>query len=255
LDLSEDETEMALALAVSLASGVKANFGTMTKPLHVGHCLRSGLLAALLARDGFTANGGAFEHPQGFFEVFNGGETFDADRIFDNWADPLEVVDPGPGLKQFPCCGSTHPAINCMLRLVRDEGLKPEDAAKIEILTNPRRLPHTDNPDPKTGLEAKFSMQYVVARALTDGGVGFEHFEGDSFADPGPRVLMALMTTGAHPDMPADSDQQFAAEVIVTDKGGTRLSARQDHEIGRGPGHAPRLRLEAVRLGCRSCPS
>ena len=192
-------------------------------------------MAALLARDGFTANGGAFEHPHGFFEVFNGGETFDAARIFENWADPLEVADPGPGLKQFPCCGSTHPAINCMLRLVRDEGLKPEDAAKIEILTNPRRLPHTDNPDPKSGLEAKFSIQYAVARALTDGRVGFEHFEGDAFADPGPRALMALMTTGEHPDMPADSPQQFAAEVIVTAKGGTRLSARQDHEIGRGP--------------------
>ena len=235
LELTEEQTETALGMAVSLASGVKANFGTMTKPLHVGHCLRSGLLAALLARDGFTANGGAFEHPQGFFEVFNGPGNFDADRIFENWADPLEVADPGPGLKQFPCCGSTHPAINCMLSLVRDEGLKPEDAAKIEILTNPRRLPHTDNPDPKSGLEAKFSIQYAVARALTDGRVGFEHFEDDAFADPGPRALMALMTTGEHPDMPADSPQQFAAEVIVTAKGGSKLSARQDHQIGRGP--------------------
>ncbi|MEE9317553.1 MAG: MmgE/PrpD family protein [Rhodospirillales bacterium] len=235
LELTEEQTETALGLAVSLASGVKANFGTMTKPLHVGHCARNGLMAALLARDGFTANGGAFEHPQGFFEVFNGPGNFDADRIFENWADPLDIIDPGLGLKPFPCCGCTHAAINCMLRLVRDEGLKPEDAAKIEILSHPRCLPHTDNPDPQNGLEGKFSVHYVTARALTDGRVGFDHFEGRAFADDGVRALMALMTTGEHPDMPADSKEQFGGEVIVTTRDGRRLSHRIDHQIGRGP--------------------
>ncbi len=235
LDLSEDQMETALGLAVSLASGVKANFGTMTKPLHVGHCVRNGLMAALLVRDGFTANGDAFEHTQGFFNVFNGPGKFNAERIFENWADPLEVVDPGLGLKQFPCCGSIHTPINCMFELVREKGLKPEDANRIEILVNPRRLPHTDNPDPQTGLEAKFSMQYVVARAFTDGRIGFDHFEGDAFADPGPRALMALTATGGHPDMPATSENQFGAEVIVTTKDGTKLSHRIDNQLGRGP--------------------
>src|SRR5262249_49876494 len=61
LKLDEARTATALAIAASLAAGLKANFGTMTKPLHVGHCARSGLFAALLARDDFTANHGAFE--------------------------------------------------------------------------------------------------------------------------------------------------------------------------------------------------
>ena len=235
LDLSEDQTATALGLAVSLASGVKANFGTMTKPLHIGHSVRNGLQAALLAREGFTADTGALEAQQGFFNVFNGPGNFDADRIFENWADPLDIVDPGLGLKQFPCCGSTHAAINCMFELTRDQGLKPEDAAVIEVLAHPRCLPHTDNPDPQSGLEAKFSMQYVTARALTDGRIGFDHFEGKAYADPGPRKLMALIGVGEHPDMAADSENQLGAEVIVTTRDGNKLAARIDHQIGRGP--------------------
>ena len=235
LDLSEDQIATALGLAVSLASGVKANFGTMTKPLHIGHSVRNGVQAALLVREGFTADAQALEAQQGFFNVFNGPGNFDADKIFENWADPLDIVDPGLGLKQFPCCGSTHAAINCMFELAGDQGLKPEDVNRIEVLAHPRCLPHTDNPDPQSGLEAKFSMQYVTARALTDGRIGLDHFEGKAYADPGPRKLMALIGVGGHPDMAADSENQLGAEVIVTTRDGNKLSARIDHQIGRGP--------------------
>ena len=82
LRLSATQTATALAIAASFASGIKANFGTMMKPLHVGHCARNGLYAALLAREGYTANtASAFEHKQGFFQVFNGAGNYDAARI------------------------------------------------------------------------------------------------------------------------------------------------------------------------------
>src|SRR6202042_3770229 len=79
--LDAAHTAQALAIAASLASGIKANFGTMTKPLHVGHTARNGLFAALLARDGFTANNAALEHRQGFLMVYNGESNFDAAAI------------------------------------------------------------------------------------------------------------------------------------------------------------------------------
>ena len=235
LDLGEEETETALALAVSLASGVKANFGTMTKPLHVGHSVRGGVQAVLLAKQGFTANREAFEDKQGFFNVFNGPGNFNTDRIFDGWADPLDIIDPGLGLKQFPCCGSTHPAISCMLDLVQGHGLSAEDVARIEVRTNPRRLPHTNNPNPQSPLEAKFSMHYAVARALVDGRVTLNHFEGAAFNDPAVRKVMGGITVGEHPDMGAETDNQFGAEVTVTRRDGESVSARIDHQLGRGP--------------------
>jgi len=153
-------------LAGSLAAGVKANFGTMTKPLHVGHCGRNGLLAVLLAERGFTANPLALEHKQGFLNAFNGAGNFDAGRIFEDWAAPLEIESALMGLKQFPCCGSTHPAVSMALLLVHEEHVKADDIESIHIQSHMRRLPHTDNPNPQTSLAAKFSVQYAVARAL-----------------------------------------------------------------------------------------
>src|SRR4029077_5316506 len=101
--LARAKTAQALAIAASLAAGIKANFGTMTKPLHVGHTARSGLFAAMLAREGFTANPAALEHKQGFLEVFNGAGTYDAARILERWGEPYDIVRPGLAVKQHPC--------------------------------------------------------------------------------------------------------------------------------------------------------
>ena len=234
LGLPEDKLAMALAIAASLASGVKANFGTMVKPLHVGQCARNGLLAALLAESGYDANPAALEHRQGFLNAFNGPGHFDAELIFENWANPLEVTSPTLGLKQFPCCGSTHPAITMMLKLRQEENITAVDVERVEIMPHKRRLPHTDNPDPRTPLAAKFSVQYVVARALLDGAVRLKDFEGEAHLDEGVRAVMARTTTRAHPDIADDSAEQFGAEVRVTLRDGRVVARRVDGLIGRG---------------------
>jgi 2-methylcitrate dehydratase PrpD len=165
IGLDAERLSVALAIAASFASGVKANFGTMVKPLHVGQCARNGLLAALLADAGYDANPAVLEHKQGFFNAFNGPGNYAADKIFEHCGDPLKITGKTIGLKQFPCCGSTHPAIAMMLALRQEERIHADDVAKIEIMPHPRRLPHTDNPSPQTPPQAKFSVQYAVARA------------------------------------------------------------------------------------------
>lgn len=234
IGLDETKLAVALAIAASFASGVKANFGTMVKPLHVGQCCRNGLLAALLAEAGYDANPAALEHKQGFLNAYNGPGNYDAELIFENWASPLEVTSPTMGLKQFPCCGSTHPAVSMMLALRQEEGVTAADVERIEILPHMRRLPHTDNPDPRTPLAAKFSVQYAVARALLDGAVRLKHFEGTAHLDPAIRALMDRTTALPHPDMPGDSAQQFGAEVRVTRKDGSVVTRRVDSLVGRG---------------------
>ena len=86
--------------------------------------------------------------------------------MFENWGAPWEIETDDNGLKQFPCCGSTHPAIAMMLKLVKEEGITADQARRIDILAHRRRLPHTDNPRPQSPLEANFSIQYTTARAL-----------------------------------------------------------------------------------------
>jgi 2-methylcitrate dehydratase PrpD len=237
LKLDPQRTATALAIAASLAGGIKANFGTMTKPLHIGQCGRNGLMAALLAEAGFEANHLAYEHQQGFFNVFNGPGMFDMEKALADWWRPAEIEQTGIALKQFPCCGSTHPAIAMMLMLRREENIRAGDVERIQILPNGRRLRHTNTPRPATSLQAKFSVQYIVARALLSGAVRLKDFEGEAHRDPEILRLLDITDAQPHPEMTESSSQQWGAEVIVTLKDGRKLSRRVDNMVGRDGDH------------------
>lgn len=233
LRLTDEQTAVALSIACSLAAGIKSNFGSMVKPLHVGHCARNGLFAALLARGGYTAGARAFEHKQGYFEVFNGAGNYDAAKILPAWAKPLDIVKPGIAVKQYPCCGSTHPAIDAMLALVRDHALTPASVARIESWTHTRRLEHTNRPDPQSPLDAKFSVQYCLARALNDRAVKIEHFEGDAYRDPAVRAILPRIQAAPYTTAQFPAENHFAAEVKVTTTDGRTLDAKVDQPLGR----------------------
>jgi 2-methylcitrate dehydratase PrpD len=233
LKLSDEQTATALSIAASLAAGVKSNFGTMTKPLHVGHCNRSGLFAALLARDGFSASDVAFEHKQGYFEVFNGAGNYDAAKILPAWGKPWDIIEPGIAIKQYPCCGSTHPAIDAMLLLVREHDLKPDDVVRIDSWTHKRRLEHTNRPDPQSTFDAKFSVQYALSRALVNRKVALPHFEGETYKDPAVRAILPRIHVAPYTTEQFPADNHFAAEVNITLKNGTLLKQKVDQPFGR----------------------
>ena len=237
LKLDAQGTATALAIAASLASGVKANFGTMTKPLHVGQCVRNGLMAAQLAAGGFTANPGALEHKQGYFAAYDGLANVHQDLLLAGVGEGLEVEQESVGVKQFPCCGSTHPAVRAMLAL-RQQGLAPTDVETIEIMTNRRRLPHTNNPHPQSALGAKFSIQYAVARALLSGAPRLHHFEGEAFLEPAVRDLLARTSVAAYPPTPAaaehEENNEMAADITVLTRSGKTLTTHAPHQLGRG---------------------
>ena len=234
LHLTTDETEMALAMATSLAGGTKSNFGTMTKSLHAGSCARNGLQAVLLARKGFTANPDAFEHKQGFFNVFNGKGNYDAAKATAHWADPLDIVAPGASYKLYPCCYSTHAAIEAALNIVKQHGkLDPKKIARVESHTADVRLMHTDRPAPNSELDAKFSVQYCVLRALIDGKVVMEHFENEAYREA--VILETLPRVQAIPlqGMAFGKEDPFNALVKVTLSDGRTLESAVDFPLGR----------------------
>jgi 2-methylcitrate dehydratase PrpD len=233
LKLSDERTATALAIAASLASGLKANFGTMTKPLHVGHCTRNGLFAALLARDGFTANDGAFEHKQGFLNVFNGAGNYDAGKILPAWGKPFDIVKPGIAIKQYPCCGSTHSALDAMLRLAREHKPDAGDIERIDVWTHSRRLEHTNRPEPRSDLDAKFSVQYCMTRALLDRRIAIEHFEDKAYEEQRVRKLLSRVHAAPYTTAQFPEDNHFGAEVKVTLRGGKVLGGKVNEPFGR----------------------
>jgi 2-methylcitrate dehydratase PrpD len=233
LKLTEEKTATALAIAASLASGIKANFGTMTKPLHVGQCTRNGLFAALIARDGFTASERALEHKQGFFNVFNGEGNYDAGKVLPAWAKPLDIVKPGIAIKQYPCCGSTHSALDVMLGVVREHRPAADDIERIDVWTHARRLEHTNRPDPKSNLDAKFSVQYCMARAVLDRKIAIEHFESNACNEPAVRKLLPRVHAAPYTSAQFPADNHFGAEIRIALKGGKVLSGKTDQPYGR----------------------
>ncbi|MES3004436.1 MAG: MmgE/PrpD family protein [Pseudomonadota bacterium] len=237
MGLDAERTAVALALAATFASGLKANFGTMTKPLHVGQSARNGLFAARLASRGYTANGErVFEHKQGFLDVFNGPGTYDTARALEAWAKPLDIVAPGIAIKQYPCCGSTHPAIDAMLDIVRRDGPKAADVERVDAATHERRLEHTNRPNPNSPLDAKFSLQYTMARALIDGHVAVADFEGDTYQEPAVRAFLPRVHVAAYNKTGAggfDESNHFGGVVKVTMKDGTVYESQVDQPLGR----------------------
>jgi 2-methylcitrate dehydratase PrpD len=256
--LSAAGTAQALAIAASLASGIKANFGTMTKPLHVGHTARNGLFAAMLARDGFTANNAALEHQQGFLLVYNGEGNFDTEAMLKDWGNPFDVVEPGPAIKQYPCCGSTHPALDALLALRGEHRMPADKIVRIDSWTHPRRLAHTDRPDPKSGLDAKFSVQYCLARATLQGQIRLEDFEGDAHDDPTVRALMSRVHAAPHPDAGTANEEALGAEVRVTFDSGEVIAKKVGAALGRGPDNplpAGALAAKFVNCAGRALPA
>lgn len=231
LGLDDQRLATALSLCVSLASGVKANFGSQTKPLHAGTAVRNGLFATLLAREGFSANLEAFEHPQGFLEVFNGAGHYAAERILADWATPLDLLNPGISIKKYPCVYSVHGAIDAAIALQSKHRVQPHAIARVIVCMHQRRLlPHVQRPAEST-LDAKFSLPYAVARALVNGRVALDHFEGDAYRDPLIRRVMALIATEGH----TDDDNDYGAQVRVELKDGTVLTESVPAPLGRGP--------------------
>lgn len=248
LRLDAEPFARALALAASAASGLRANFGTMTKPLHAGYAARNGVLAALMAREGVTAGSDVLEHGYGFAEVFNHHKNI-AWQHFENWGEPLEILTEfGLGLKPYPACGAAHPPIEAAIRLRAELG---SDLAAIEAI----RVGVTDmHFEPMiydratTGLEAKFCMGYCIAAALLDGDVTLQSFEDDALqringAGLVEKVRMEL-------DDRVAGNTEFGAVVTIALKDGRKLEEIVPLAIGKPARWFPKDRLEAKFRDC-----
>lgn len=233
LQLSEAQTATALALCVSLASGVKANFGTMAKPFHVGHAARHGLMAALLARQGFSASQDAFEHRQGFFNVFNGEGNYHADRVIDGWAAPLDIVTPGIGIKLYPCCDSTHASIDGVRLLQAEQAFEVADIERVLVTIHPLRLTHVDRPVLRSATDAKFSVQYCIARTLLDGEIDFDSFSQHAYENELAKSLMARVEARPHPDRAPTPEGNYLTELLIVLRDGRQLFKRLERPLGR----------------------
>lgn len=134
LGLDHQATLHAIAIAASQSAGLRENFGTMTKAFHAGRAAESGVLAADLARDGFTATDRILESPRGFFQAHGGGYALEA--IQGKLGKPWTFLDPGVSIKPHPSGSLTHPGMTKMLELIREHDIDPADVERVDVGTN-----------------------------------------------------------------------------------------------------------------------
>jgi 2-methylcitrate dehydratase PrpD len=177
IQLNKNQTLMALGIAGSQASALKQNFGTMTKPLHVGQAAKNGVLSALLASRGWTADREILEGHFGFCNLFAARGVYDLKDMTEKLGKPFDVLQPGIQLKKYPCCGSIHPSLDAILQLKEEHPFLPEEVESVECEVHPGRIHVLIHPRPQTGLEGKFSLEYCLATAILRGRVSVADFQ------------------------------------------------------------------------------
>jgi 2-methylcitrate dehydratase PrpD len=133
--LDATATSTAMAIAASMASGLVANFGTMTKSFQVGRAAQSGVVAARLAKAVLTASLDALEHPAGLLAALSPDGKAELDRAFIAAQKEWHIVRHGLNIKRYPICYATHRSIDAVLDLIERYDLSPERVERIHIST------------------------------------------------------------------------------------------------------------------------
>src|SRR3712207_5056145 len=186
LDL--DATLRALSVAGSQSAGLRENFGTMTKPFHAGRSSESGVVAAEFAALGWTAAPTILEAPRGFFAAAGGG--YDENAIVGKLGAPWTFANPGVSIKPHPSGSLTHPGMTEMLRLIRDNDIRPDQVRHVRVGTNsnmPNALIHHR---PQNELQAKFSMEFCMAILLLEGRAGLNEFVDEVVLRPDVKAMI-----------------------------------------------------------------
>jgi 2-methylcitrate dehydratase PrpD len=207
--LEAERTAHAIGIAASLSAGLVANFGTMTKSLHAGRTAQAGVLAARLAKSGYTASNDVLEHRTGFLRAHSPSgnpDVSDGDlRLGRDWRSERTGVN----VKRYPICYATHRAIDAMIDLAETHDLLPAKVREIRVEVGETQRLMLRNRAPRTGLEAKFSIEFAMASALVARQVGLSQLTDDFVQRPDVVEAMGKVacTTVPTPDTPfAPSD-------------------------------------------------
>lgn len=225
-----DQTLRTLGIAASEGSGLRENFGTMTKPFHAGHAAENGIFAADLAALGWTAAKQILEAPRGFFHAYGG--TYEPSFIMNKLGNPWTFASPGVSIKPFPSGSLTHPGMTEMLRLIRANNIKPEQVEKVDVGTNhnmPNALIHHH---PTTGLQAKFSMEYCLAILLLYGNAGLGDYTDAAVNRPEAQAMLRKVNFYVDPEAERAGYAKMTTILHIHLKDGRVIQGRADFAKG-----------------------
>ena len=231
LRLDEEKIRMALGIAGSLSGGLRKNFGTMTKPLHAGNAARNGVLAAILAQQGFTADKDILDGSLSFGQVLSGEAMPEVVDINPGVKTEYHIVSPGVALKPYPSCAYSHWAIDAVLELKREAAIAADDIVEVECYTSPELPGLLIHSRPGTALEGKFSLEFCTAVALIDGEASLKQFTDEKVADSAVQELVEKVKY-IHPPEMKSGLTGLGGELVIRLRDGGSYSRKVDMARG-----------------------
>lgn len=179
----------ALGIAASMAAGIVANFGSMTKPLQVGFAARNGLVAVELASRGVTAAADALEHPRGLLAAISpaGRVRLDGPMQLDEW----RILKHGLSIKRYPVCYAAHRAVDAAMSMRERLVGRLDDIERVDVDIGRVQASMLRSASPTKAADAKFSVQFAVAVALELGRLGLAELDDAVVNEPRIRALAA----------------------------------------------------------------
>ncbi|HEX6102939.1 MAG TPA: MmgE/PrpD family protein [Alphaproteobacteria bacterium] len=233
LGLDAAAIAQAIGIAASSASGIRANFGTMTKPLHVGRAAQNGVTAALLAREGFSGNAEALDGKWGYLAVAGPGGN--AEPVREGLGRPFTIESPGVSIKPYPSGVLTHPSMDAMRKLMQEHRLSPADIHSVTLHAGSNVLGPIRFRIARTELEGKFSFAFLLSAVILRGRAGKAEFTDAFVSSPESQAMQQRIETRFDPGIEAMGWDKIRSRIEVTTADGRRLERWADERYRGGP--------------------
>lgn len=221
--LDATQARNAIGIAASLAGGIAANFGSMTKPFQVGCAAQSGLQAAALAGAGMTAAADALEHDLGLLRAISPKRNVDTTspaKLGREW----RVLEFGVNIKLYPVCYGVHRALDAMIGLVKGEKIKPDDIASVEVEMGEAQAAILRNHRPQLAIDAKFSAEFAMSAGAIAQNCGMREVVDKFVQRPDVQAFMPKISVkpiGGH----------SAEDHALAPYDGVRITLRDNREV------------------------
>lgn len=233
MGLKGDSLRHAIGMAASFAAGIRCNFGTMTKPLHVGRAAENGVTAARLAARGVTADPSALDGRWGLPSVMSGGVS--ADKVAAGFANPLSIVSPGVSIKPYPSGIVTHQSMDALLELVKEHDVDSSKVTSIDFFAGSNILNPIRYAVAKNHLQAKFSMAALLSMIVLYRQAGRQQFTDEVVAGEAMQDMQARVHTHLDRHIESIGFDKIRSRIEVTLEDGQVLVKEADDRYRGGP--------------------
>lgn len=242
----------AIGIGATQSTGLMANFGSMSKSFQVARAAQSGIVAAKLAKEGFTASEDLLEHTQGFLNAFSPRGNVDTECRPSTTRNHWLVETKPVSIKKYPTCFYTHRSIDAALDLAQSKNIDPKEITKIEVVMSREHATILRNHFPQNALEAKFSIEFSMASALIHKNVGLMQLSDEVVQSEAVRSLMKKVTVIETAQYSSDWVGAAAADqiMVIQSAGSVLQSKRIQYAKGHARSPLEKKELDEKFLSC-----